>query len=205
MARCVIFGAAPTAHSQELHSLLCGDDVFFAADGGRLLAEKLGVSLTLTVSDCDSAPPPTGEYIHLPTQKDDTDTHAVMQAAFDRGYRSFLLLGCLGGRLDHTIANILTARQFAACGCEVTLADEKHEVRVLCAGTHSPCVPNGAYVSYFALTPSVKGLTLHGFAYPLENFTLTNDNPLCISNTVIIPQPTLSFTEGVLLQIISKD
>ena len=110
MSRCVILSAGPVEDSERLRPLLKKDDWIIAADGGGRLAAALGVKPAGLVADFDSsAPPDTGgdtEIVRLPMEKDWTDTQAAAMLALDRGYRDFLLLGCTGGRLDHTLANI---------------------------------------------------------------------------------------------------
>lgn len=205
MRRCVILGAAPFDKADALRPLLRAEDVFVVADGGVRLAAALGVSPTLTVSDCDSAPKPTGDFVHLPVRKDDTDTRAAMDIAFARGFREFLLLGCLGGRFDHTVANLLSARQMTEKGCRVVLADEKNEITVLTPGSYPLARAGDRKVSFFAMTQAVSGLCLRGLLYPLENYTLLSDDPLCVSNALADETATVSFAAGTLLMIFSKD
>ena len=205
MKRCVILGAAPFDKADALRPLLRAEDVCIVADGGVRLAAALGVAPTLTVSDCDSAPAPTGEFVHLPVRKDETDTRAAMDIAFERGFREFLLLGCLGGRFDHTVANLLSARQMTEKGCRVVLADEKNEITVLTPGSYPLADAGDRKISFFAMTPAVSGLCLRGLSYPLSNYTLLSDDPLCVSNALADKTATVSFTEGTLLMIFSKD
>jgi len=204
MKRCVVCGAAPFENAEKLKTLLRTDDVVAVADGGDRLAAALGVTPFLTVADFDSSPvrEQNGECIRLPIEKDVTDTHAAMEELFSRGYREFLLLGCLGGRLDHTMAAILAARLLTEKGCRVTLCDEKNTATVLLPGTY-PLTGNG--FSVFAMTETVEGLTLSGVKYPLCGFTLHNADPLCVSNEVSEENAHLSFKNGVLLLIFSKD
>lgn len=204
MKRCVIFGAAPFANADALRVRLRVDDFYVAADGGGKLASALGVTPMLTVADGDSSvlAEAQGEQVLLPVEKDVTDTRAALDIAYGRGYRDFLLLGCLGGRMDHTIANLLSARQLTEAGAHVVLADAKNELTVLLPGEYR-LQPQG--FSVFAMTETVNNLTLSGVQYPLNSFSLTADNPLCVSNRALDDNATLSFTDGVLLLIYAKD
>ena len=205
MKRCVICGAAPFCDVQKLKALLKENDVVVAADGGCRLAQALGVIPAVTVADFDSSektPVITGECVQLPIKKDVTDTYAAMDLMFSRGYREFLLLGCLGGRFDHSVAALLAARQMTERGCKVTLADENNELTVLLPDTYA--LPCGSF-SVFAMSEMVEGLTLCGVQYPLQNFTLESKNPLCVSNVAIQDTATVSFENGVLLLCRSKD
>ena len=48
------------------------------------------------------------DIIHVPVEKDDTDTLLCLKYGMELGYREFLMIGGIGGRLDHTMANIQT-------------------------------------------------------------------------------------------------
>lgn len=204
MKRCVVFGAAPTENIAALHRYLQEDDFFIAADGGGKLAARLGVTPMLTVADHDSSFPSEdrGACVRLSVEKDVTDTRAAMDIAFQKGYREFLLLGCLGGRMDHTVANLLSARQLTEQGAQVTLADAKNEMTVLLPGKY-PLKAGG--FSVFAMTEKVTGLSLSGVQYPLAGFTLTADDPLCVSNRAVAADASLRFENGVLLLIYAED
>lgn len=203
MKRCVICGAAPFAKTAFLKSLLQQEDFIAVADGGDRLAAALGVTPSLTVADFDSSAPRkvAGECVRLPVEKDVTDTHAALELLFARGHREFLLLGCLGGRLDHTIAALLAARLMTEKGCTVTLADDHNVVTVLLPGNYT--LQKGGF-SVFAMSDTVEGLTLCGVQYPLKDFTLESKNPLCVSNCAL-EDATLAFEKGVLLLSYSKD
>lgn len=204
MRRCVICGAAPFGETAALKELLKTQDMVVVADGGDRLAAALDLTPQLTVADFDSSAPreAAGECVRLPIEKDVTDTHAAMELLYDRGYREFLLLGCLGGRLDHTVAALLAARLMTEKGCTVTLADHKNILSVLLPDTYP--LQKGGF-SVFAMTETVEGLTLGGVQYPLEKFTLESKNPLCVSNCATDETAFLSFQKGVLLLCVSKD
>ena len=56
------------------------------------------------------------------------------------------------------------------------------------------------------LEERVTGLTLEGFRYPLENYTLINaSGGLGVSNEIVEAQGRVKYEDGVLLMIQSKD
>lgn len=63
----------------------------------------------------------------------------------------------------------------------------------------------GNYVSLFPFTPQVRGLTLTGFKYPLNCYTLECYHSLGVSNEIVEEKAEISFDQGVLLVVESKD
>ena len=82
-------------------------DFLLAADRGLELAQKARLTPDYFIGDCDSLSSPfEGNGRILPTHKDDTDTIAALKEGLARGYREFLILGALGGRLDGVFADL---------------------------------------------------------------------------------------------------
>ena len=108
MSRCVIIGGAKIRDYERARRYLRPDDFAVYCDCGLDHMEGLGLAPGLIVGDFDSHPAPdlAAETITLPREKDDTDTVYAVKEALRRGYEDFLLLGAIGGRLDHTLANI---------------------------------------------------------------------------------------------------
>lgn len=209
VSRCVILCAGPVTDAAALRPLLRADDAIWAADGGWRLAQRLGVTPTRLVADFDSMPPPdlppSVQVDRLPMRKDVTDAAAAAQAAYEEGYREFLLLGATGGRLDHQQGAFLLAANLAHKGCGVTLADEKNEISVFTASPGAvPCRP-GCKVSLFAFGGSVLGLTVTGLAYELTDYDLSPYDALCVSNEFTDRTAQITFREGTLLLFYSKD
>lgn len=209
MSRCVIFCAGPVADVAALRPLLRKDDTVWAADGGWRLAQRMGLTPSCLVADFDSMPPPDlpeEVTVHrLPVRKDMTDAAAAAQVAYDKGFREFLLLGALGGRLDHQYGAVLLAVDLARKGCAVSLADERNEIAVFTASPADLTPRQGYKVSLFAFGGPVLGLTVRGLAYELENYDLSPYDPLCVSNEFTDEPPRVTFREGTLLLFYSKD
>ena len=209
MSRCVILSAGPVEDSERLRPLLKTDDWIIAADGGGRLAAALGVKPAVLVADFDSsAPPDTGgdtEIVRLPTEKDWTDTQAAAMLALDRGYRDFLLLGCTGGRLDHTLANIAVLLYLLRRGADALMADERNFLRLYGPGRSRVERRAGYKLSLFPYGGEVEGITVKNVRYPLEKARLTPDNSLGVSNEFLENPAEISFDKGVLMVFLSKD
>lgn len=207
--RCVILSAAPARDPMVLAGYLLSDDYIVAADGGWQLAVQMGVKPALLVADFDSLGVPAiaddVECVTLPIEKDVTDTAEAMRLAYDKGYRSFLLVGCTGGRLDHQQAAFAVAADYARKGCDITLVDEQNEIHLLIPGSYVyPACPDEK-ISLFAFGGDVTGLFIDGLKYSVSDYTLSPYDPLCVSNEWVGEDACLSFKSGVLMLYFSKD
>ena len=91
----------------------------------------------------------------------------ALEEAVLRGAGEILLLGALGDRLDHTLANILLLIPWSSRGIRVRLVDENHEAQVV-TGPASFAVmgETGDTVSLLPITPTVTGIDLEGSRHP---------------------------------------
>lgn len=186
MSRCVIIGGAKIENYDKIKSYFDKNDYFVFCDSGLKHQEKLGVTPDFIVGDFDSIKKPeTDENILvLPTVKDDTDTFAAVKLMLENGYESFLLVGVIGQRFDHSLGNIsilLYLKQNGAKGiivddyCEMSIIDKKEKV------LKNSC----SYFSLISLTKSIDGVNIVGAKYPLENATVENSYQFGISNETI--------------------
>ena len=63
----------------------------------------------------------------------------------------------------------------------------------------------GKYVSLFALTGEVRGLTLKGFYYPLTDYNMASEESIGVSNEIKDEEAVITFTSGKLLVVESRD
>lgn len=208
MKRCVIIGAG--ALSPSAKELLTAEDYLIAADGGYRGCQLLGREPDLLLGDFDSLEgplPQAKEILRYPVEKDDTDSMLALKVGLQRGFRRFLLLGMCGGRLDHSLANIQTVVYGTLHGAVVELADEGLWLSALLGG-QSLTVPyrEGHTLSVLAHSDKVRGVTLGGLQYPLEEAELENSFPLGVSNHFLPGQDaTVSIGEGVALVLCCKE
>ncbi len=193
MAVCYIVGAAPHCTPFSPGK----DDLVIAADGGQRALAAMGVTPHLTVGDFDSSERPCDTpTVKHPVEKDDTDTALAIREGAARGFRTFALYGCTGGRPDHAFAVVQTALGATKEGYRVVLVGEGMIGTVLINESFY-FSPRGT-VSVLSLSEQAHGVTLTGLKYPLHDATLTNAFPLGVSNEGNGEAATVSVKEGAL-------
>lgn len=191
-------------NNYDLKTIFTVDDTFtIGADVGAYMLSKCEVNFDLALGDFDSVTPfeldkirqYANEVKEFPERKDRTDTFLAVEEALRRGYTDITIYGGLGRRMDHTFANLMLLKLG-----DIKIVTEHEVMYILDPNTYE--INNTfKYISFFALE-DIEALTLHGFDYELENFDLTVDNPLCISNK---GKGTVSFKKGLLLVIHQKE
>lgn len=203
--RCFIFGSYPCNSSFDFS--VSDDDMVICADGGFKLAERLGVKADLAVGDFDTikADDCSGKIECYPPEKDDTDMLIAVKTGFRLGFKDFIILGGLGGRLDHTFANIQTLSYIADNGGKGQLLSDNENVTVQLPGKACYFKENYHYISIFSLTDTCKGVYLSNLKYQLNNAVLSAGFPLGISNEFLTESCCIEFSEGKLLIIRTKN
>lgn len=155
-----------------------------AADAGLTVLESRGICPDLIVGDFDSLGriPEGDNVLCAPAEKDDTDILLAVKTALEMGYRTLIIYGGLGGRLDHSLANLqilnyITSQGaigfLAGCGCVCTvIRDASLRFSPKTRGT----------VSVFSMGDIARGVTLTGMKYPLTDYDMSNTFPIGVSN-----------------------
>ncbi len=197
---CFILGAGDPP---SIAPALLPIDLLICADGGYAAARRLGMAPSVLIGDFDSlGEPPLGDHelIRLPVEKDVTDTEAALLEGEKRGYRTFVLLGCTGGRPDHTYAAEQLLHGAASRGLRVFLIGASYTAFALSSESVSFSPEAVGTVSVFAAGGEARGVTLSGLKYPLTDATLSPLVPLGVSNAFLSGVPSrISVGDGVLL------
>ena len=203
MRRCVIVGGADIRAYDFVRSHLRADDFVIYCDSGLKHREGLGAAPDLIVGDFDSHENPhlPVETIVLPRAKDDTDSVFAVKEALRRGFEEFLLLGAMGARLDHTLANVGILLMLDAANKRAMAVDDYSEMRIVSrepAHVQDDC----SYFSLLNVSGLARGVTIRGAKFPLEDGEITCEYQYATSNEVV-PGQTAEITvkEGRLLLI----
>lgn len=178
------------------------NDIVIAADSGIINAKKFNIEPDYIIGDFDSlgyTPTNSNTIIH-PVEKDDTDTMLAVKLGLEKGYKNFRILGGIGGRLDHTIANIQTASYVAENGGNAIFYGDNENLSVIKNSQMTFDKKNKGNISIFALENS-KNVNIKGTYYELENGYLTSDFPLATSNKFNNQETVISVDNGKLLVI----
>lgn len=203
MKRCVIVGGAPIERYDRIKPLLRENDFIIYCDSGLKHMDALDRQPDLIIGDFDSHERPETdiETIVLPTVKDDTDTMFAVKEGIRRGFEDFLLLGALGGRLDHTMVNVYSLLYLDEKGKNGAIADDFSLVRLV-SRFPAEIEPKWAFFSLVNIDGSAHGVTIRNAKYELDGAEIPCSFQYATSNEPL-PNKTaaVSVREGRLLLI----
>ena len=172
----------------------CADEADFsiAADRGLEAFDAAGLEPDMLVGDMDSVSQNVlARYEsrlsedRLNCIKNDTDCEYALNLAISRGATEIVLLGALGGRLDHALANLMMVVRAARCGVWAEIRAEGVQIVRI----------NESYT----LTGEARGISVRGCYYTIEDFTLASDTSRGVSNVVTADEAVFTVREGDLM------
>jgi len=204
--RCYIAGAGEYCEN----ILPKADDYVIAADNGYTALLSHEITPDMIIGDFDSLHPDLMDtlskhpnVIKSPAEKDDTDMMLAVKQGLKLGFKTFIINGGLGGRLDQTLANMQIlvniaendARGILVGNTACATAVRNDEIMFATSATQ------GRTISIFSAGDMAEGVTLKGLKYPLNNATLTKDDPIGVSNEFTDTPAVVSVENGTLLII----
>ncbi len=219
---CLIFGArkVPALLVEKAMAFCDERPLVVAADAGWKQAVKNHLTPDMMIGDFDSSHKPQCEelgideqmyskiqWIVLPKEKDDTDLHFAAKEMVHRGMQTVVLLGVLGGRLDHSFASFGTLLFLKNNGVKALVLDDEAEAycvlpkEVLTLPSRKNC-----YLSVFPINKTAEGVCEEGVKYPVQNAILSADFPLGVSNEFTKEQARIYCkTGGLFVLVVKKD
>ncbi|GFI60871.1 thiamine pyrophosphokinase [Clostridiales bacterium] len=188
------------------------DAVIICCDGGMRHTMKIGIDPDYIVGDFDSVPADVLDYYEkknielkqVPCRKDETDLELGISHAIEIGADDITIIGGIGSRMDHTIANVFQLIRMNRLGIVGRLVNENNLI-TLSTGKCEIDGKKGDIVSFIPITPTAVGVTTSGLEYPLNKATLYMDSPLGVSNVMEGSHASYDFDEGMALVIKAKD
>jgi thiamine pyrophosphokinase len=185
------------------------DDLTIAADSGYSNAKTLGDSVQILVGDLDSLDQSKidgkPEIITVPAEKDFTDTQLAVETALKRGADDIVIIGGISGRLDHTLSNLAILKDLSDRGIYALMADGKNRVRYIRSTSTLIARSGYTYLSLIADGDKVKGVSIEGCKYPLQNAVLNDRYQYAVSNEIVGNCALISVKKGGLYIIESAD
>lgn len=189
-------------------------DYIIASDRGLEELDKINIMPNYIIGDFDSIDKKIlDKYINnknvvikkLNPEKDYTDTHMALKLAIELKSTEITIIGALGTRIDHTIANIHILKEALEKNVECKIINIKNEIQLINKKTILELDDDYKYISLIPLTTKVSGVTLKGFKFPLNNAILEIGKSIGISNEQIENYAEIDLKEGILIVIKSKD
>lgn len=205
MKTCYIFGAAEGFPQKFVRK---AEDLLIAADGGFSMLQAMKITPDIVLGDFDSLghePNFNGKIIKHPIRKDDTDTMLAVKTGLEMGFKRFVLYGCTGKRLDHTIANIQTLCYISSHGGRGYLCGDGFTATAIKDGSLGFKTTANGTVSVFSNETNTTGVDLKGLLFPLNNAEMNFDFPLGVSNEFIGERAEISVKRGTVTVIWSGD
>lgn len=142
------------------------------------------------------------EFLKFPSEKDMTDLEIAISEVIKRGYNNIYILGGLGIRMDHSLANVDMLSKYIGIA-NIYLLDSYNRIRVISESTK---INRGyKYFSIIPFTEKLIKLNIRGAKYNLYDFEMIKGSSLGISNEVEKDFANISIQEGVAIVIESND
>ncbi|MGN0703555.1 MAG: thiamine diphosphokinase [Lentihominibacter sp.] len=196
--------------SLNLGEFIDSDDFIICADGGYDKAAGSGIVPDLIMGDFDSLSchvPDNIDVIRFNPEKDYTDLDLALKYCKEQSEENVYIIGGIGGRLDHTVANLQLLSHYCNSFKKLVLMDGRNKCFALRSDTpHETVIPSepDSYLSIFSLSETCRIKSFSGVKYTLADYTLTRNFPLGVSNEFIAENAVLSIENGTLLLVISK-
>ena len=203
--RCVILANGEYGELAGYSDLFREGDIIICADGGANYASRLGLMPACIIGDLDSIEPEIKEFyeacnvdlIKFPPQKDFTDIQASINLAYELDPDEIVLLGTLGKRVDHTLANLFLSIEPANKGIQVSHFTPGCWVYIVKDNLEFTGNP-GDLVSVLALTDQATGVSEAGFQYIPTTPLLEKDKPYAVSNVLSGTVGKVKVSQGIL-------
>lgn len=204
---CYIFGASEITDYEYYKDKISKGSYIICADGGISHIKALGLVPDVIIGDFDSSENTSefSEKIVYPSEKDDTDLALAINYACEKGFEKCIAIGCLGGRLDHTLANIHLLKYAYDKNIRLELTDSN--TKVFLADKNTVIESEGyKYISVFPFGENAKGITYQGLKYPLINAELKAGIPLGVSNQFVEEKAEIKCENGLLIvMLVERD
>ena len=204
----VIVAHGELTASVALQAVLDSADLVIAADGGANWLSAHDRVPDILIGDMDSVSPAVLEAVRekrclllrYPPAKDETDTELALHRAMEMNPKRITILGALGGRIDHALANVMLLASPVCGSTPVTIFDGRSYI-YLVRGEHRIRGRVGDTVSLIPIGDRVDGIMTKGLQYPLLDETLYLGPARGVSNVLTSPEARLSVRQGKLLVV----
>jgi thiamine pyrophosphokinase len=184
--------------------------LIIAADGGAKNCINLRLMPDIVIGDMDSINIGIIEKLNIgqkaikfvssSTEKDESDTQLAVNYAAGRGIKNILIVGAVGDRIDHSLANLFLLASPLYEALNIKILADSYEIFT---ANKSLDIDGeaGKILSIFSLTPCTFFIKTSGLKYKLKNEKLFFSPVRGLSNIFLGNKAKLDIKEGKLLLI----
>lgn len=179
----------------------------YCADGGANICYKLNLTPKEIYGDLDSIENEVKEFyieknikfIKFQIEKDYTDSELVLNK-IQNEYDIIYCIGGLGGYIDHELTNINLLNKYP----NLIFITQKEKIFKI-DNYHEFTNMSNIKISFIIFSDEIKGMTLQGFKYNIENLDLKKGEARCISNIIVKEKACISTRVGSFLCVIKQN
>ena len=186
------------------------DDIVICADGGASNALKMGLIPDVVIGDMDSIKFGVKEeirnkstktkYISTSPEKDESDTQLAVEYALGLDVKKIIITGAVGGRIDHTLANIILLSSPGLEDIDARILTDNSDMFIVRKPVNINGVP-GKTITLISLSPYTYFTGTSGLKYELKEEELIFSPVRGLSNEFIDKKAKLEIRDGTLLVI----
>lgn len=189
------------------------DRFIIVADGGAKLLKKYELKADVLLGDLDSIDEETLCYVKennieikkFPAKKDFTDTALCIDFLLEEDYKDLVILGALGTRLDHELANLYNLKILYKLGVSAKIVDDNNEVIYVEKGEFEFEKSDKKYFSLINAGDKMS-FTTKGLYYEVEDLEINFNNPSrAVSNEIVKDKAIVEINFGSAFIIQSRD
>lgn len=208
MKRAIIFYNGDLSDLTNAKKHIKATDYIICADGGTRYALALGIKPDIILGDFDSLASELQEslkdqqieWIAYKRDKDETDSELALKHAIEKGYKTIVIFGVFGSRIDHMMTNIFALEYLLKNGIDTTIIEGNKEIRVINKSItlHGK---SGDLLSLIPLKGNVKKVKTENLQFTLNHEDLFFGYSRGISNVFTKSTAEVSIEDGSLLII----
>lgn len=196
-----------------LRRLILGFDYIACADGGINHLLNIGEKPHIVIGDLDSTSKDALEYIKennikinkFPSKKNMTDTELCIEYCISKKYKDITLVGAIGGRIDHTLANIFLLRKYSQIGVKLSIVGGKDIISYINGKMEIEKKDENFSMSIIPISLEGIIVSIDGVLYPLDHKKIDYGSTLGISNLIKEKIATVNIHRGEALVVESID
>ncbi len=185
--RAVIFAGYKESDTSYIQELMEHNDYIIACDGGLETIHLLGLKPDILIGDFDSVDSRVlslydeVERKEFPIEKDFSDLELCLEYCTELKPSEILILGAIGGRVDHCLSNIGLLIEYTYKGFDIKMYEKNNEIFV--AKGNIGIMKRKNYLSIIP-TEQTAVITLKGVKFELEKKEIHFRRTLTVSNEI---------------------